>query len=193
MTKNDNNNDTKKKLKEKNIISSNNYRCVGPCYPPGVNYYNPFNLIPIISDFPSCPVDPKGKKGIIFDKCNVNDIDENYQNFDIFKDIINIASTPNLFLKQIYHIYNISDIVYFLNDTVDILPIYTQRRVLKAIFETYYKYVEFPKLLFISKLKNVLEKIYNIKNLNPQKTLSILDNISQNSYSLYKYLISNLQ
>ncbi len=185
----DNNYDNVKKLKDTPIISSNNYKCVGPCYPPGINYYNPFNLIPIKSDVATCPINPKN--GIIFDKCNLNDIDKNYQNFDIFKDIINIASTPNLFLKQIYHIYNISDVIYFLNDTIDTMPIYTQRRVLKAIFETYYKYIEFPKLLFVSKLKNVLEQIYNIKNLNPQKTLRELDNISQHSYNLYKYLIPN--
>jgi hypothetical protein len=130
-----------------------------------------------------------GKKLSIYtDKCYEEDINKGETSFDVFTDSIQIAKSTNIFLKQIYNINNISDVVNFLNNSLDILPIYSQRRLLKAIFEVYFKYIEFPKLLFSKKIMNILNVIYKINKLDEKEIMNKLNIIEENSFDIYKYL-----
>ena len=178
------------------VISLNGYNCIGPCYPPNTVYYNPLTLTPIKSTFPSCPIKEidivdNGEVNTIYaDKCNDKDINKGYLYFDIFSDSVQIAKTPDMFLKQIYNIGTISDVITFLNSSVDILPLYSQRRILKAIFEVYYKYIEFPKLFFSKKIIIILKQIYKLQhNFNENKIMIDLDKINSKSYDIYKYFL----
>jgi len=179
------------------IKSISGYNCIGPCYPPNTIYYNPMTLTFIKSDFPSCPIKKKeilldnGNKTTIYaDKCYTVDINKGYIYFDIFDDSVKIANSANLFLVQIYNINNISDVIFFLNNSIDILPLYSQRRILKAIFEVYYKYIEFPKIFFSKKISTILKKIYKIKNnFNDDEMISDLNIISSKSIDIYKFFL----
>lgn len=180
------------------IMSVNGLKCIGPCYPPNTTYYNPLNLSVINKNFPSCPtkqyeyIDKGHKKKASYDKCYPEDVNEDYITFDIFTDVVQIANTPNNFLKEIYLINDISDLVNFLNNSFDTLPIYSQKRLVKVIFESYYQYIEFPKLLFVQKLVNVLEHVYNIditKLSDDKKIIKILEKINENSLDLYDYFL----
>jgi len=180
----------------KQIKSVKGYDCIGPCYPANVVFYNPLNLVAIKSKLPSCPIKKKeilnnNKKEIIYaDICYPNDINYEHKYFDIFTDSINLAANDDIFLNQLYDIKNITDIVYFLSNSIDTLPIYTQRRILNSIFITYYKYIEFPKKLFTTKLIFILENIYKINNLNEKNIIPILDLINKNSFNLYEYFLN---
>lgn len=199
ISKIDDNNDEQKKISEKSlkqIKSIKGYDCIGPCYPANTVFYNPLTLIGIKSKLPSCPIkkreinfDNNKKKIIYADICNPNDVNNEYLTFDIFIDSIKLASNDDIFLNQIYDIKNISDVVYFLSNSIDTFPIYSQRRILNAIFNIYYKYVEFPKKLFSTKLLFILENIYKINNLNDKNMISIIDLIDNNSLNLYKYFL----
>lgn len=177
------------------IKSIEGYDCIGPCYPPNTIYYNPLNLTITLSEFPSCPIKEKvvlnsdGKKNKIYsDRCYDKDINKGHMYFDIFSDYIQISTTSEKFLAEIYNLNNISDIVYFMSNSIDTLPIYSQRRILKAIFEVYYKYAEFPKNLFSKKILFVLKNIYKINNLDENKILKKLNNSSENKITdIYDY------
>jgi hypothetical protein len=121
------------------------------------------------------------------DKCSNEDINNNYASFDIFSDTVLIASNDDMFLSQIYELDNINDVVNYLSNEFDELPIYTQRRLLKSIFNVYYKYTEFPKKIFIKKLIFILENIYKIKKINVDNISEELDKIIANSLDLYLY------
>jgi hypothetical protein len=182
-----NNNDDK-------IKSVEGYKCIGPCNQPNTYYYNPFDLSITKTPFPSCPIKPLNvidSDGNIhikkFDKCFDDDINKGKLHFDIFSDHIQISTSADNFLSQIYNLNNITDIVHFLSDSIDNLPIYSQRRLLDAIYKVYYKFVEFPKLLFCKKLFPVLKNIYKVNNLNEDKIQKILNNSeSDNSEDLYR-------
>ena len=178
------------------IKSIENYECIGPCYPANTPYYNPSNLALITNFFPSCPIKEQlitNSDGLtykkFYGKCNIDDINEEYLNFDIFSDTIQIATSHNNFITEIYNLNNITDIVRFLSNEFDIIPIYSQRRLLGAIYLTYYKFVEFPKLLFAKKLLFILKNLYEISNLNENKILYKLDNLeypnTKDLYSLF--------
>lgn len=179
--------------------NTDDYECIGPCYPPNTFYYNPHNLHNIINTYPSCAI--KEQKAINPDgsiykktstKCHYDDdkTKDDTIYFDIFSDYIQIATNSNNFLSQIYNIYNISDVINFLSNSIDVLPIYSQKRLLSAIYETYYKYIEFPKLLFAKKLLIVLKNIYKIIDLDENKILHKLNNLeSTNSEYLYNLFI----
>lgn len=168
--------------KNKNAKSIDGYECIGPCHPPNTFYYNPSNLGLIINPYPSCPIKEQkitNSDGSVYKKisaqCGEEDINKGNLYFDIFSDNVQIATNSDNFLAEIYNLNNISDVVRFLSNDFDILPIYTQRRLLEAIYFTYYKFVEFPKLLFAKKLLFVLENIYEITNLNPDKIVFVLN------------------
>ena len=147
----------------KTIISNKGYKCIGPCYPPNTIFYNPLGLIPTLSSEPTCPIkksfDNEYGKFIYADKCNIEDINYNYNNLDIFDESVKIALTSDLFLKQIYNIKNISDVVIFLNDTINNLPIYSQKRILNCIIKTYKNINEFPFKIIIEKINIILKHI----------------------------------
>ena len=184
-----------KKHNFSNIKSVNNYNCIGPCYPPNTIYYNPSTLTAIKSKYPSCPINKteikiNGEKKYIYaDKCNESNINGEYLNFDIFDDTVQIANTPNNFLKQIYGIQNISDVVIFLNNSIGTMELYSQKRVLKAIYEVYYKYVEFPKLFFLDKICKILSEIYNLKKISSKDIIHDLDLLKSNTHDIYTFLI----
>jgi hypothetical protein len=178
------------------VKSIDGYNCIGPCYPPNTIYYNPLTLTPIKSKFPSCPIKEvdivNGGKVITMyaDKCNEADISNSYINFDIFSDYVQIAKTSDLFLKQLYGITNISEAIIYLNSSIDTIPIYSQRRLLKAIFEVYWKYVEFPKIFFSKKLVTILKQIYKIShNFDENQIISDLNTIDSKSYDIYRYFL----
>lgn len=188
----DNNNSRKEKIK-----SVEGYDCIGPCYPSNTYYYNPLNLSLISNNYPSCPIKELnviGPDGKIYkkksDKCYDNDINKGSVYFDIFSDHIQIANTSDDFLTNIYNLNGISDVVYFLSNSISNLPIYSQRRLLEAIYSVYYKYIEFPKVLFATKLLYVIENIYKIENMDvnkiQQKLNSTSKSNSQDLYSLFK-------
>lgn len=182
-------NNTLKNNNDEKIKSVEGYDCIGPCYPSNTFYYNPLDLSIISNSYPSCPIKPTNvtSNGKIVkkksDKCFENDINKGNLYFDIFSDYIQIATSPCNFLSQIYNLNNISDIVNFLSNDFDTLPIYSQRRLLGAIYDVYYKYVEFPKLLFSKKLLFVLTHIYKITDLDEKKIKSKLDNLDKTNYS----------
>lgn len=187
-----NNEKTNKKNK---IKSTDGYECIGPCYPPDTFFYNPLNLGLFKNPYPSCPIREQkisNSDGSTYKKysaeCYKDDINSGYLYFDIFSDNIQIATNSDNFLSEIYYLNNISDIVRFISNEFDILPIYTQRRLLEAIYSTYYNYVEFPKLLFAKKLLFVLKNIYKIDYLNENKIMSKLNNLeSTNKQNLYSF------
>lgn len=186
--KNDNNDNINKTDK---IFSKEGFECIGPCYPPNTFYYNPINLSLIKNPYPSCPIKErtiKNNDGTTYKKysgeCNEDDINKQNKYFDIFSDYIQIATNSKNFLSDIYNLNNISDIIHFISNEYDNIPIYSQRRLLNAIFYTYYNYIEFPKLLFVKKLLIVLKNIYKITNLNEDKIFEKLNN-STNTEDLY--------
>lgn len=187
-----NNNDEK-------IKSVEGYDCIGPCYSSNTYYYNPLDLSIIFNSYPSCPIKPINSinsNGVITkkksDKCFEEDINKGQLYFDIFSDYIQIATSSFNFLSQIYNLNNISDVVHFLSNTIDTLPIYSQRRLLGAIYDVYYKFVEFPKLLFCKKLLFVLTNIYKITGLDENKIKSKLDNVNNSTNSTNSTNANNL-
>lgn len=188
---------TNKEYKFKNIKSNSGYDCIGPCYPANTIYYNPLSLTPIKSVFPSCPINKKeinesGKKKYIFaDRCNILDINDEYLYFDIFDDSVQIANSSDNFLKQIYNIHNIADVVHYLNNSIDEIPLYSQKRILKAIFEVYYKYIEFPKSFFSERILKILNEIYEIDEKITNKQIMLdLDTINSDSVEIYNYFLN---
>jgi hypothetical protein len=181
--------------KENKVKSVEGYECIGPCYSGNTYYYNPLTLSLISTPFPSCPIKEKsviGSDGNIhkknFDKCYEEDINKGNLYFDIFSDYVQVSTSSENFLSEIYNLNNISDIVHFLSNAIDALPIYSQRRLLGAIFNVYYKFIEFPKLLFCKKLLFVLKNIYKINDLDENKILTKLNKIEQNNLGdLYSF------
>lgn len=143
----------------------NQNKCVGPCYPPNTIFYHPLYLAPQIKDFIACPilktVDKNGKK-IAVDECYKDDLTKNYKDFNIFEDPVQIANTPEIFLEQIYNIISIQDVIIFLNNSIDEMPVYSQKRLLDCIYSGFIINNNFPKELFSEKIHYVLKKIYNI-------------------------------
>ena len=130
-------------------LSKNGYNCIGPCYPSNTLFYNPMNLNGYYSKNDSyCPInkvyDETLQKNIFVDKCNKNDISIDYKKFNIFDNTFKIATTKNLFLIQIYNINDINDVINFINDSINLLPIYSQKRIISCIFNVYSKNNNFP-------------------------------------------------
>lgn len=195
-----NNETINKNNKNAKIKSVDGYDCIGPCYPADTFYYNPINLTLIKNNYPSCPIkpptiiNPDGSKSslkLVSSRCDNENINKGYLYFDIFSDYVQISTSSDNFLSEIYNLNTITDTVHFLSTSLETLPIYSQRRVLKAIYEVYYKYVEFPKILFAKKLLFVLKNIYKINNLDENKILLKLNNVNDykenTTNDLYKF------
>jgi hypothetical protein len=188
-------NNIQSNTKKNKIKSVEGFECIGPCQSPNTYYYNPLDLSLISTPFPSCPIKEKivvGSDGNIhkkkFDKCYEEDINKGDLYFDIFSDYIQISTSSENFLSEIYNLNNITDVVNFLSNTIDTLPIYSQRRLLGAIFSVYYKFIEFPKLLFCKKILLVLKNIYKINGLDENNILIKLNKIEpNNSQDLYTF------
>lgn len=146
-------------------ISIDGYDCLGPCYPPNTVFYHPLYFATFKTKDYVCPikktVNKNGEK-ILTDYCDPKDANNDYQDFDIFEDIVQIANTPKSFLQQIYNIKTVEDIYRFLNDSIEELPIYTQKRILNCMYLTYYRNENFPKELFCEKVQKVIKNIYDL-------------------------------
>lgn len=158
-----------------NVLDLNN-KCIGPCYPPNVIFYNPINLQSFKNPTESmCPI----KKTRIDDKIKYIDkcypIDENYEKYDLFNDNVSICKNDNEFLSQIYNIKNLQDSVHFLDDNFDILPLYSKIRLINAIVNVYSNFIEFPHKLASIKIKNILDELYDTK-INENKIYSSIMN-----------------
>ncbi len=182
------------RLNKKNIYnlpkSINNLDCLGPCYPPNTIYYHPIYFTPQIFNDYTCPTVRNKDKNQDIDICKEEDVSNDYKDFDIFEPIVHIANTPKTFLEQIYNINIIQDVTQFLEDSIDELPIYSQKRLLECVYETYLDNPSFPKELFSEKVYNILKKMYKI-NLSIDKISSKLfsdkkyDNIFEYFYNKY--------
>jgi hypothetical protein len=192
-----------KNINQNKIISKNGYECLTPCVKPNTLFYNPITLQAIIEDFPACPIyrknkhDPDNKDQIlVHDRCNLNDNSKiNYKKQNIFDDNIYFCSSSKEFLIEIYNINNIIDIINFLNDNLNELPDYTQKRLLNYIYDVYILNDDFPYELFSQKIIDVFNKIYKIKldlhkiikkiknnKLDNKKNINIIDYLF-NKYS----------
>lgn len=155
--------------KKKIVYTKNGTKCIGPCYPPNTILYNPYNLCMTIESEPTCAIKPKkvkiGVDEIVdnFETCDVEDIDYNYKNFNILNDDVLLFGDDNIFLDYVYDISNLQNLKFYLLNSFSDLPVYTQRRLLRSMFIVYYDFVDFPKKIFIEKIKFVLDEIYKIK------------------------------
>ena len=152
-----------------NNFSNNNNDNIGPCFPRNKLYYNPFSLKLDKYDYIAQFSNIIGE----IDKCDddmvlVNNMHDRY---DLFSEPFEIASDDEMFLKQIYKIYNIQNVNEFLLSSIDTLPVNTQKRILNAIFNVYFGYVEFPKKIYIDKMLIVLKEIYNIDDNHTEQYL----------------------
>jgi hypothetical protein len=155
----------------------NNYKCIGPCYPANVVYYHPLTLQAIRSKSNSCPIRQIAKNnGIkIKDKCTLNE-DYDYENYDMFADIVQMATSDNVFLEQIYNIKSIYDVELFLENNIIQLPILSQKRILNSIYKVYRDNDSFPSNNFVSLVKKILVKNYDYKIKSKKIITKIMDN-----------------
>jgi hypothetical protein len=100
-------------------------------------------------------------------------------NFSLYNEISQIATSPNLFLRQIYNLNNYGDVLLFLKNDIAILPIYSQKRLLKVIFNVYRDNIDFPDNNYINCMSNVLNEIYNIQ-INEKKIYKKIIKIKNN-------------
>jgi hypothetical protein len=139
------------------------YKCIGPCYPANMLYYHPLTLQAIKSKSNSCPVKQQkiGDKIKIKDKCVLNE-NFDYEGYDMFADVVQVATSDNAFLEQIYNIKNIYDVELFLENNIKQLPNLSQKRILNSIYKVYRDNDSFPSNNFISLIKALVKKNYDI-------------------------------
>lgn len=177
-------------------LSKKGYNCIGPCYPSNTLFYNPMNLNGYYSKNDSyCPItkvyDETLKKNIFVDKCHKKDISIDYKKYNIFDDTFKIATTKNKFLNQIYNINDINDVINFINDSINLLPIYSQKRIISCIFNVYSKNINLPVNKLTEIILNILEKIYDINIKFTILNKKIINFTNKNkSIDIFDYLIS---
>ncbi len=143
------------------------HQCIGPCYPPNKLFYHPVYLRAIETDKNSlCPVtkfyNKEEEEYDIFDNCKEEDITMNYEKFELFEDIFQFASTDQLFLSQIYDINNLNGATEYLEESIELLPEYSQKRILSSIYNVWSNNKNFPVELFCKRVKFILKSIYKI-------------------------------
>ena len=144
-----------------------NKNCIGPCYPANTLFYNPVTMRAIKNNYTSCPIYPTNNLDLVSTKCSNNNIDENYKTYQLFDNSYKVANSPHMFLKQIYELHNFNEIEDFLKVLIFTKPLYTQKRILEAIFETYRTLNEFPTNNFINSMFNIKECFS--KNITKEK------------------------
>lgn len=146
------------------LMSVNNHKCLAPCYPAGYMYRHPVDFIDIVDEERNtCPTNAFSTSNKIIDECK--DITKDYDKYDIFDNDYStylIAYNDDLFLKQVYDIKNISDVFNFLEINIETLQLLTQKRIIVSIYKVYINHDMFPNKLFITIIKNILKKIYEI-------------------------------
>ena len=149
--------------------------CIGPCFPKDNFVYNPINFVLKKSQKNICPIKPyqDSNENINFKECTYNG-DKNYLNFDVLNNnnpYLLISKNDNYFLKEIYNLNNINQVYDFINNELNNLPIYSQKRIINAIFNAYIRDELFPNNFYVNYVKNLLSSIYNIK-LSSDKILN---------------------
>lgn len=149
----------------KQIKTVNGQNCIGPCYPPQTAFYNPLYMTGLIFDYPACPIQSVTIDGHQKDADRCEEPDQNFSQlqYDMFDNSVQIVKNDDMFLSQIYQIDDIHQMLDFIDTTLEQLPIYSQRRLLRAIYYVYHKFPEFPMNNFVDKLCVVMDKIYNLK------------------------------
>lgn len=148
-------------------ISINGHQCIGPCYPPNNLFYHPIYLTSLMElEEPICPTfkyfnDKEGTYDKI-DQCRPEDITENFEKFELFEDTFQFASNEKFFLSQIYDINNLNGATEFLEESLELLPVYSQKRILNCIYSVWNGNKNFPTDLFCTKIKYLLKTIYHI-------------------------------
>lgn len=181
-------------------VNIENNDCIGPCFPKNSYVYNPINLMLQFSDKDICPVKPykdsENKKNS-FKDCKYKG-DKEYLNFnplDNNNPYLLIAKNDDFFLKEIYNLNDINQVYDFINNQLNNLPIYTQKRILNAIFNSYIRDDLFPNNNYINSLKKILSSIYKInisfdkiyKNIIKFKNSDIIDTDDILSFLFNKY------
>lgn len=153
------------------------YKCIGPCFPANTLYYHPFTLQAMKSKKNTCPIKEqqiKNKKKLR-DTC---ELDENYdyENYDVFSDVVQIAISEKKFLEQIYNIKNIYDAELFISNDVKELPNITQRRILNCIYIVYRDNDNFPNQNYLKLIKEHIKKTHDLKIKRKKLLTIIMDN-----------------
>lgn len=143
------------------------HQCIGPCYPPNTLFYHPIYLKAHIDDKePFCPIfksyNEKDKQYENVNQCRIEDITPNYEKFELFEDIFQFATNDQNFLSQIYDINNLDGATEYLEESIELLPVYSQKRILNCIYNIWAGNKNFPVELFATKFKYVLKSISNI-------------------------------
>lgn len=167
------------------------YKCISPCYPADTLYYHPLTLQGIKNNFDSCStrLNNIDNEIISYDKCKINP-NFDFDNYDMFADIFQVATTDDDFLKQIYNIKNIYDVELFLENNINQLPLFSQIRILKCIFHVYRDNDAFPSKNFIENTKKILKNKYN-KKMKSDKILNkiLSDKHLTNVNNLFEILL----
>jgi hypothetical protein len=195
------NKQAKKNKKYYDFSQGDHVKCIGPCYPKNTLFYNPLTLQSIKSkDQNLCPIDPTTLKEINgnnnmleADTCNLNNDNFDYENYDMFEDILQIAINFDVFLKQIYDISNFQQVNHFIENNINELPILSQKRLINSIYQVYKDDDSFPTENYILVIKHILKDLYNID----AKSKKIINYIMSNKYKtnwndLFEYLFKKL-
>jgi hypothetical protein len=167
------------------------YKCIGPCYPANTLYYHPLTLQAIKSKNDSCPTELHKNNGKvkIKDKCTLNK-NYDYESYDMFADIIQVATTDDLFLRQIYNIKNIYDVELFLENEIKQLANYSQKRIINSIYKVYRDDDSFPSKNFVDIVKKIIKKNYDIKIKSKEIITEIMNNkYNKNNNNLFNILL----
>jgi hypothetical protein len=133
-------------------------RCIGACYPPDTIFYNPITLQAIKNNYASCPIFPEDNDWQQLSRsCNNPNTKENAPTIELFENFP-YASNANMFLQQIYDISNLDEMNLFFKNEMDILPLLTRKRIIKASYEEYRRDREFPTKEFIEQLHKTMNK-----------------------------------
>jgi hypothetical protein len=179
-----------KKSKQKRITSAKlieniefpqgeKYKCIGPCYPANTLYYHPLTLQAIKSKSNSCPINLQkvGNKNKIKDKCVLNE-NYDYESYDMFADLVQIATSDNVFLEQIYNIKDAYEGELFLANNIKQLPNLSQKRIINSLYKVYRKNDSFPSENFVNVVKSLIKNYYDVEI----KSKKIIDKIMDNKH-----------
>lgn len=166
------------------------YQCIGPCYPPNTLFYHPMYLRALETDKNSlCPVtkfyNADEEEYDIFDNCKEEDITLNYEKFELFEDVFQFASNDKLFLSQIYNINNLNGATEYLEESIELLPVYSQKRILNSIYNVWNNNKNFPVELFCKRVKLILKSIYKIDISTEKIKNKIIDSKKYNNIFSY--------
>jgi hypothetical protein len=173
----------------------NKFKCIGPCYPAYTLYYHPLTLQGIENKYDSCPIEDEivNNKVKRSDKCVLNK-DYDFDSYDVFADVIQVATSNDVFLQQIYNIKNIYDCELFLDNNIKQLPNLSQKRILNSIYQVYRDNDSFPSNNYLDLVKKLIKTLYSVKIKSKTIITKIMDNKHKKRWTdIFNYLIENNQ